>query len=122
MSHLNKVIVVGAVIFLTMYGMENWWSSLFIVLYMYYFAFVANLFRKQYSKENRLTKLFFGLNEMPLIVAGIMIATFIIVVGKRYPNKNFDGAYLNAFIGATATTIARFKRGKTNARTICVIC
>ncbi len=118
MSHLNKVLIIAGLILITAFRMENWWSSLYIVLYMYYFMFVANLFRKQYLKENRLTKLFFELNEMPLIIAGIMIATFIIVVSKRYPNENFDWAYLNAFIGAAATTLARFKRGRTKIKAI----
>jgi len=118
MSHLNKVILIAGLILITASGMENWWNSLIVVLYMYYFMFVTNLFRKQYSKENRLTKLFFELNEMPLIIACIVVASFIIVFSKRYPDEDFDGAYLNAFIGAAATTIARFKRPRTKFKTI----
>jgi hypothetical protein len=116
MSHLNKVILIAVLILVTAITMENWWNSLFIVLYMYYFIFAANLFRKQYTKENVITKLFFELNEMPLIIAGVMIVSFIIAISKRYPNENFDSAYLNAFVGAAATAIARFKRGRTKLK------
>lgn len=91
---------------------DHWWTSFFVVLYLYYFIFIANLFVKSYTNENALTRLFFGLTEMPLIVAGIMIVSVIVFIRKQFPDFNQDAAYLNAIIGGLATTIGRYKRGK----------
>jgi len=111
-SHLQKVLIVMAVVVILGLKNEQWWSSLFIVLYLYYFIFITNLFVKTHTTENVLTKLFFGLTEMPLILAGIMIFTIIVFIRKKYPEVNFDKAYINAVVGGIATTIGRYKRGK----------
>ena len=100
------------VMMITAFKYDQWWISIFIVLYMYYFIFIANLFVKTYNTENALTKFFFGITEMPLIVAGIMIVGVIVFLKRQYPDANFDSAYLNALVGGITTTIARFKRGK----------
>lgn len=111
-SHLQKVLIVMLITVLLAFDIEKWWHTLFIGLYFYYFTFILNLFTRMYVRENRLTKFLFEFNELPLIISCVLIFVFIVWMRKQYPSENFDGAYLNAFVGAMATAVARYKRGK----------
>lgn len=93
-------------------GNPDWVSPIISVLDMYYFLFTMNLFFKLYEKENFMTRIFLAATKTPMYLAMATMVIVIIFLRKFYPEMNFDSAYLSAFIGVVATTIARFKRGK----------
>ena len=110
-THLQKILLVMVVTLTFSIGAEDWWGPVTVTLYMYYFAFVSNLFVKLYEKDNVLSKAFFGIPEMPLYI-GIATVVLVVFLRKQNPLMNPDSLYINAFVGGFATTIARFKRGR----------
>lgn len=93
---------------------ERWFNYVGIVIIMYYFLFVANVFRKIHSSDNLLTKVLFDYSKTPIYIAGI-IAITIVFVKKSYPNADYDYPYFIAAVGVVVSVIAILKRSGSSA-------
>ena len=109
--YLKWLLLVNIVILSFAIGAEDWLSPILMVQNVYYMTFTMNLFFKLYEKENFVTRILFGVTETPVYVSVTTLVITIIFLRRLIPGLDMNAVYLSAFIGLTAFTIARIKRG-----------
>ncbi|HEX5169662.1 MAG TPA: hypothetical protein VFW11_10850 [Cyclobacteriaceae bacterium] len=113
--NLKLVMVVMAVTLSFAIGdSEKWFSYVGIVLIMYFFLFITNLFKKIYNHDNLLTKILFDFTKTPIYISGVIVIA-IVFLRKSYPNADYDFAYFIAAIGVVVSVIGILKRSNSTA-------
>lgn len=113
MTKATNLRLVGVLMLVTLTFMigdfGNWFGYVGIVLLMYYFIFVVNLFRTIYDRENFLTKILFDFSKTPIYISGLIIIASVFLK-KSYPDADYEMANLVAAAGVVVSAVAIIKR------------
>ncbi len=111
--HYLKWLLLSNVLILSLsIGAEDWLLPILMVLNVYYFTFIMNLFFKLYETENFVTRILFTVTKTPIYIAATTLVIAIVFLRRLTPGMDINAAYLSAIIGIVATTIARIKKGE----------
>ncbi len=114
--YLKWLLLVNVFILSLSIGAEDWLSPILMVLNVYYFTFIMNLFFILYETENFVTRILFRVTETPIYIAAATLVISIVFLRRLTPGMDINGAYLSAIIGIVASTIARIKKGELKRR------
>jgi hypothetical protein len=79
------------------------------------FFICVNLFQKRFSKESRLTRVFFDFTKTPFYIGAIIIIA-IFFIGTYIPQEDVIEAYGVAAIGAGVSLIGILRRRNSSLR------
>jgi hypothetical protein len=91
-------------------GSDKYWlGTLSVGLTIYYFMFLINQFKRMYSTENLLTKIFLDYPKTPIYIAGATALTIGILEKSSTP-IDFKSAYVSVVVGILVSIISLIKK------------